>query len=81
MINDPTLAPLFQPFNGGSGAVSIIGGILQTWNPTTYENTVKVGATQFTNAGVLYPSLLSTGNVVLLMTAAGPIILGRIYKA
>lgn len=81
LINDPTLARLFLGSDGGSNLAPVIGGTMETWNATTYANTVRVGSVVYSNLPVVNPSALSTGTVLLLKTEASLVVLGRIYSA
>lgn len=58
---------------------------LQTWNATTYQNTVSIGGLKpLDNLAVLNPAGLgasgTTGPVLLLNTDGGPVVIGRIYR-
>lgn len=66
---------------GGGRPLDLFGGYLLTWDGGTYENTVSIGATVYTNLACLAPTLLAVGPVLLIRTRARPIILGRIYQA
>jgi hypothetical protein len=73
--------------DGPGGARPIVQAAwLQTWNATTYANTVSIGGLKpLTNLPVLNPASLgatgSTGPVLLINTDGGPVVLGRIYRA
>jgi len=55
------------------------GATCTAWNPTTFENTVKIGSTQtYTNLPVVNPAAMSVGDILLANTLPKPIILGRI---
>lgn len=75
------LADLFLTPSAGSPLQPLLGGTMTAWNGGTYANTVVVGSVTYTNLPVINPTLLSTGLVLVAVTAAGPIILGRIFKA
>lgn len=67
----------------GRGTSLVMGGSCTAWDGVTYANTVQVGETGYTNLPVLAGALatMSTGTVLVVFTAQGPYILGRIVKA
>lgn len=76
--------------DGPSGyATSPVMGMLCTeWHypgtgpddPDLYKCTVTDGAYTFTNCLVLHPTLLTLGRVAVVMTSAGPLVLGNTFK-
>ena len=57
------------------------GGVCTEWNPTSYENVVRASNATYYNLHVLNPAAMAIGNVLLLKTAAKPIILGLLVRA
>ncbi|GEL17699.1 hypothetical protein [Pseudonocardia asaccharolytica] len=79
MAND--LSALFLTRTPDGAVAPLMGAWLTAWNPTTYENTVNIGgAVILQNLPVVNPAGVAVGIVLLANTAAGPIILGRIYQ-
>lgn len=68
--------------DGPSGYATspVMGMECTAWNPATYQVTVTDGAYTFTDCLVLNPSMLILGRVAVVMTAAGPLVLGNSYK-
>lgn len=66
----------------GAGVRPIMGGVLLTLDltvgPTYGRNTVSVGSTIYTNVPLLNAAALTVGAVLLSITDAGPIVLGRL---
>lgn len=76
------LSGLFFGPTGGNSTLPWMGGVMTVWDAVTYANTVVVGgAVTYTDLPVINPAGLSTGQVLLAQTPAGPIVLGRIYQA
>lgn len=65
----------------GRGVGTLMGGVCTAWDGTTYANTVTVGESTWTNLPVVNPAAMSTGLVLLAFSAAGPIVLGRLFQA
>jgi hypothetical protein len=75
------LARLLTAPDPNRGRPMVTGGYLTTWDGLTYANTVSAGGATWTNVAVLTPTALSIGPVLLLWTDAGPVVIGRIYRA
>lgn len=71
-----------QPQGGQQAETHSItqGGVCTKWDTTSYENEVMFGQTKYTNLSVVNPAAMSTGQVLLLITPAKPIILGRLFR-
>lgn len=57
-----------------------LGAYLTAWNPTTGENTVSVGATNYTNLPAIRPTITGTGPVLILFTPE-PVLIGTVTPA
>lgn len=76
------ITPLFFSGDDAGGSDILMGAIMTSWNGTTYENIVSQGGSvTWTNLPVMFPSLMSTGHVMLIKNPGSgtPIVLGRIY--
>lgn len=66
----------------GAGARPVMGGVLLTLDltagPTYGYNTIAVGSTIYTNVPLVDAPSLATGPVLLAVTDAGPVVLGRL---
>jgi hypothetical protein len=67
---------------GRDGTRPVMGGVLLTLDltvgPTYGYNTVSVGSTIYTNVPLVGAAALATGPVLLAVTDAGPVVLGRL---
>lgn len=75
------LATLLLQAGPDGMVVRVLPGYCTAWSGTApYPNTVSAGATQYTNLPVMFPSLMATGQIVLVKVGdSAPFILGRIY--
>lgn len=72
----------------GRGVDRVMGAVLTEYtypgtgldDPELYANTVAADGYTYHDCLVLNPSLLVPGRVLLLFTAAGPVILGNTYQ-
>ena len=74
------LTRLFLPPNYGVGLPLLMNGFCTAWDPATNNSTVIVGGVAtYTNAPILNSALatMGTGDVLVIFSAGGPIILGR----
>lgn len=82
MATDELARLLLSPGPLGAGTRPIMGGVLLTLDltvgPTYGYNTVSVGSTIYTNVPLVGAAALATGPVLLAITDAGPIVLGRL---
>lgn len=72
------LAALLLPSRAGA-PLSWVGGYLTAWDDVTRANTVAVGAVVYTGLFCVNPAGLAVGPVLLAITPAQPIIIGRLY--
>lgn len=81
-MDDDLARVLLGPGPGREGTRPIMGGVLLTLDltagPTYGRNTVSVGSTIYTNVSLLNAATLTTGLVLLAITDAGPVVLGRL---
>lgn len=70
------LSRLFLPSARGAGTQLLMPGICTLWDAVTKHNTVLVGTVTYTNLPVLNATAMAAGQVLLINTPAGPIILG-----
>jgi hypothetical protein len=74
------LVRLLLPSSGAAPLIAL-GAYMTSWNAVTGENTVSVGATNYTNlAAINRASVTGIGPVLLLFTPE-PVILGNITPA
>lgn len=79
--DDFGLTRLFLPRPVGAATATPLGATLVTWNPITYQNTVIIGSTTYTDLPVLNPTSLTTGPVMVQKTASGWVVVGMITAA
>lgn len=73
------IASLFLPSKRGSAVAPTFGAVLTSWSPP--NNTVQIGdSTVFTDLPYLDVPM-TVGNVLMLNTPSGPIILGNVRQA
>jgi hypothetical protein len=81
---DRGLADIFLAQGPGQNLYPIIGGHVYAFNTTTAANTVQVGSVTYTNLPFLGSRATAFANgsqntqVLLIVTAGGPLILGKI---
>ncbi|MGH3546677.1 MAG: hypothetical protein ACRDQU_00825 [Pseudonocardiaceae bacterium] len=58
-----------------------VGGIMLTWDPVSFANTVRVGPVVYTNLPVCSPNGLTLGTVLLAKAPGGYIVVGMLGSA
>lgn len=79
LINDLSLAPLFLA--GTQETLLVRGGVMDTWNSSTFENSVTVGTGVYTNLPVVNPGSLTTGPVLVIKSGPSYVVLGNLRSA